>query len=135
MNHKSRTNQDPLIVAEGLADVLERENTALRAMDMLGATRLLGEKTAAVAALEAALDALADQAWDRPRVPADLRERLDGLAKENQRLLERALEVQGHVVSLIARAAAREVERQAPRYGADGAMAARPTPVAFLARV
>jgi len=132
MNHPTQTLRDPIIVAERLADVLGRENAALRAMDMVGATRLLEEKTAAVTELESLVTTAAGGV---ARMPQGLRERLDGLATENQRLLGRALEVQGHVVSLIARAAAREVERQAPRYGADGTMAARPAPVALLARV
>jgi hypothetical protein len=49
-------------------------------------------------------------------------------------LLERALEVQGRIVSLVAQAAAKEVERQAPGYGATGTVTARAAPVTLLAR-
>jgi len=118
---------DPVEAAERLAAVLKRENAALAALDLRGATAMLAEKQAAAAELLAALAG--------GGAPPPLHARLlRDLAGENRRRLEHAIAVQGRVIGLIARAL-RSAAPPAPRYGATGAMAAgRAAPVALSAR-
>lgn len=93
----------PLIVtARRLADLLDRENTALRSMNLRGATTLLAEKSAVVAELSAFVAPTGDS-FD-PDLRAMAR-RLDALAQENRRLLQRAIVAQKRVISIIVRAA------------------------------
>jgi flagellar biosynthesis/type III secretory pathway chaperone len=89
--------------AQRLADVLERENRALKSMDLPRAATLLHEKTAAIAALEASAKA-APASRDAALVP--VARRLDRLALDNKYLLERAIMAQQRVIGIIARAAA-----------------------------
>ena len=80
-----------------LAQVLRTENMALSLGDLESVARLLPEKTAAAAALLAALpDGVPD-----PEMAAVLRQ----LGTENGERLSLAIEVQGHVLELVARAA------------------------------
>jgi hypothetical protein len=83
MSQTNQTTHDPVMAAERLVDVLNRENAALRALDMQGAARLLAEKMDAVADLEAVLAAMADQPRNRTRMASGLRDRLSGLTSEN----------------------------------------------------
>ena len=90
--------------AHRLADVLARENAALKQMDFPAAIALVAAKEAA----------LADLARDAASVPADVRspavvalaQRLAGLAAEQRTLLDRAIAVQTRIVGIIARAVA-----------------------------
>jgi hypothetical protein len=102
----------PLIeAARHLADVLERENAALKAMDLRRATQLLPEKTAAIVALSAA-----DNAPDPDTL--SVASRLDNLALENRSLLERAIVAQRRVIGIVVRAAV--AASTGPAYGAAG---------------
>jgi hypothetical protein len=81
---------------ERLADVLARENAALKRMDLPAAVALVPQKEAALAEMTRTAPKAATQS------PA-LRT-LAGLAEENRVLLERAIEVQTRIVRLVARA-------------------------------
>jgi hypothetical protein len=119
-----------IVAARRLSEVLDRENTALKAMDIRRATALLPEKSAAIADLTASGEApgTADPARDL----AGIARRLEGLAAENRRLLERAIVVQQRVIGIVARAAASAA--RAPAYGAHGRMERVTRPLAFSAR-
>ena len=104
-----------MAVVNQLADVLDRENAALKAMDLPRAAGLLVEKTAAIADLTTAGDT-APASPDPALAP--IARRLDGLARENRRLLERAIIAQQRVIGIVVRAAA-SVAAQ-PCYGARG---------------
>ena len=110
-------------VAEVLASVLQEENAALLALDLPRAVALLARKHAAADALAAARvpAAAGTLAAAELGVLERMASRLDGLAAENRRLLERAIEVQREVMILLARAAPRRAA--APRYTAAGALA------------
>jgi hypothetical protein len=84
-----------------LADLLTQENDALKRLDFPSAVAL-------VAAKEAALAELTKQPRLRSIPPplASLGRRLDGLATENQALLERAIAIQTRIVRIVARACA-----------------------------
>ncbi len=125
----------PEFIAEalGLAELLERENAALAALDLAGAARLLPAKTAAVASFTAARD----RAKGAPlslAVAREITERLDAAADANRKLLDRAITVQGRVLATIARAA--RVQTAPPQYGARGrpAVSRSPGAVSFSAR-
>jgi hypothetical protein len=102
-------------VAGRLADVLERENAALRAMDLVRAARLLPEKTAAIAELAAFGETAVPP--PNPALTAAAR-RLDALTRENRQLLRRAIAAQQRVIGIIVRAAAGAVAD--PSYGTRG---------------
>ena len=114
---------------DALSAVLAQENAALTALDPRRAAGLLEAKRQAT-------DALARAGTLHPgALPSrTAAERLRDLALENRRLLERAITVQGRVIGIVARAAARPVA--APRYAAHGGMArvGRTGPVALSAR-
>ena len=107
---------------ESLADVLGRENAALKAGDTTRMRRLLEEKQAALLACERWLDS--DDGKGAGAVVADdaftaLKSRLDGLAEENQRRLRVAIAANQRLVESIAMA----VQSQAPggdAYACDG---------------
>ena len=83
-----------------LAETLEAENAALAALDLPRAAGMLADKRSAVAEFDAVRTAPApSEAAQR------MARRLQGLAMENKRLLERAIAVQGRVIGVIARAA------------------------------
>jgi hypothetical protein len=116
----------PLIeAARHLADVLERENAALKAMDLRRATQLLPEKTSAIAELSAA---------DKAPYPDTLSaaRRLDDLARENRSLLERAITAQRRVIGIVVRAAV--AASVGPAYGATGRRAHASGPMTLSTR-
>ncbi len=115
-----------------LCSVLAAENAALEALDLRAAAGLVGDKAAALAALEAARPAPGAAADPDLAAAAG---RLCALAEDNRRLLARAILVQGRVLATIARAC-RASAPPPPRYGARGALAAdrRPAAAALSAR-
>ena len=123
---------DLLAAAGRLVDVLRAENAALSALDLPGATALLPAKERAAAELTRAL------AQPRPAPgsgPArDAAVRLGELARENRRLLERAIHVQGQVIGTLARAAQQAGAQAAPRYGRQGSLASAGGGRAFSSR-
>jgi hypothetical protein len=104
--------------AQQLADLLERENDALKRMDFPSAVLLVPAKETALAAL-----------IKQPKLPAiqplatTLMQHVNAVAAENQMLLERALAVQTRIIRIVARAAARPAETA--HYNEHGA---RPQP-------
>jgi flagellar biosynthesis/type III secretory pathway chaperone len=118
-----------LMVAQRLADVLDRENDALRVMDLRRAVTLLPEKTAAIAELTAA-----EGAASGPPNPdlVSIAARLNGLAQENRQLLERAIGAQQRLIGIIVRAAASVAV--APNYGMQGQRAHLKSPLALSTR-
>ena len=124
-------SKDATRAAEGLAELLARENAALAAMDLPSATALVEAKRAAAEAFVAAqAKAVSSGAVAVP----DVVRRLGELASENRLLLERAMAVQQRVLAIIAEAAPR-VSAVAPRYGAAGGLVGARTalPVAIAA--
>lgn len=120
----------PLIVAaQRLADVLDRENDALRAMDLRRAVTLLPEKTAAIADLTASGESAFGPANPALVLTA---QRLDGLASENRRLLQRAIAAQQRVIGIVVRAAAAAAVE--PSYGGRGRQAHLTGPMALSTR-
>ena len=105
-----------LLAATRLERVLLAENAALASLDVLALPVLLPEKLAASQGLAAASH------QQLPRTPefTALALRLRDLARENRRLLERAIEVQGRVMRLVAVAARQASLSGAPSYGAAG---------------
>jgi hypothetical protein len=85
-----------LTATQRLADVLERENEALKRLDFPAAVALLPAKEAALAELTKSSVA--------PMKQTSVAQRLGALAAENQVLLERAIAVQTRIVRIIARA-------------------------------
>lgn len=116
------TDATMLDAANRLADVLERENAALAALDLAGAVAMLGAKEDAAASFA--------RAWENATPPADeaeqtalgpLAARLDAATRDNRGLLERGIEVQRRVLQVIARAIPRALLTQdAACYGAGG---------------
>ena len=129
------TAQTLLATAERLADVLAAENAALAAMDLPRAVALLPAKQEWADALLATGSISAADAPLRARIDA-CGQRLNILAEENRRLLDRALTVQARVIGVIARASRRELARQARAYGTHGGFVApsRPPAIAISAR-
>lgn len=128
-------NTPVIDAAMRLADILGRENAALRAMDMPAATALLVDKAQALAAFTAAGDADARVPEASRPTAETLAGNLRALVMENRRLLDIALHVQGRVLGLIARAAAQQTGHAAPRYGGGGTpMPSRPAAIAISAR-
>jgi hypothetical protein len=84
--------------AQRLADLLARENAALRRLDFLAAVALVPAKEAALAELEKLPQGSTSQ--------SGLGQRLSALAMDNQSLLERAIAVQTRIVRIVARASA-----------------------------
>jgi hypothetical protein len=112
-----------------LADVLTRENVALRAMDLPGAVALLPEKTAAIGDLVVSGATVTGE----PAPPLiALTRQLDGLAQENRRLLERAIAAQQRVIGIVVRALISV--RSEPSYGAKGWHGPRSRPMALSTR-
>ncbi|HEY7581020.1 MAG TPA: hypothetical protein VH855_25785 [Acetobacteraceae bacterium] len=108
-----------------LAETLEAENSALTGLDLPRAGAMLARKQRALADLAAA------QAHRTPHVAADrMARRLQALALENKRLLERAIAAQGRVIEVVARAAS---AADTPR-GYGGERGGRPTAFALSAK-
>jgi hypothetical protein len=124
-----------LMMAQRLADVLDRENDALRTMDLRRTVTLLPEKTAAIAELAAADEARSGRPTPGVVSVPDLVSvitRVDRLAVENRRLLERAIGAQKRVIGIIARAAASVAV--APGYGMNGRRDRLTRPMALSTR-
>ena len=98
--------------AKQLALVLRAENDHLAAGAPDLAARLLPQKQAATAALQAASPAAT--------IDLQLAATLRDLAEENRTRLAGAIEVQGRILEMVARAA-RLASPPPPRYGARGA--------------
>lgn len=98
-----------------LADALALENEALNSLDLARAAKMLSEKQRAADAF-IAVQAIASAGADQTEAARQLAERLGELARENRRLLERALAVQGRIVGILARA----TRPQASCYSARG---------------
>lgn len=81
--------------AERLAEILAKENAALKRADYVAAVALLPDKEAALAALTK---------LGPKGVAPELGRRVRGLAAENQALLEQAARIQGRLVRLIVQA-------------------------------
>ena len=125
--------EDLAAAAVRLAEVLAAENAALAALDLPRAGAMLAAKTRAADAFVAAQQAFRGPF---PGAGAVAPVRLRALAAENQRLLERAITVQGRVIGIIARALPRALrDPAATRYGAQGRVApARLSAFAISAR-
>ena len=95
-------SKDPEEAANRLADLLARENAALKRMDFSAAVALMPAKAAALA--EMTRDPLPPPANARSAALSALGQRLGGLAEENRILLERAIAVQTRVIRIVARA-------------------------------
>jgi hypothetical protein len=115
------TSKTLFAVATRLGAVLDRENAALTAMDLPRAAALLAEKAAAIADLTASGSHASG--LPNPGLLAIVRG-LEGLARENRRLLERAIMAQERVIGIVARAAVTVSVR--PSYGARGRRADGP---------
>lgn len=109
--------------ATRLRDVLAAENVALLALDVPAAAALLEEKLAASRGLAAAAAgrSAVRQTSEAASLAASLALRLRELAEENRVLLERAIQVQGRVLDMVARAARQGALQAGGRYGAGGA--------------
>jgi hypothetical protein len=112
--------QDALTqAATRLVDILQAENAELQAMDFKAAGRLLMAKQAATAELTAAQAAT----LHAPAGMRQLAQRLNELADENRKLLERAIAVQRRVLGTVVRAA--QTAASEPQYGPAGTPATR----------
>ena len=98
-----------------LADVLARENAALKDLDLPTAAALIPEK-------QAAIDALA-MSPAAPPLP-DRGQRLRTLVAENHALLERAIRVQTRVIEIVA--SAYKPAASTCTYGPSGEQTASP---------
>jgi hypothetical protein len=106
---------DVIAAAQQLADVLTRENEALKRTDYAAAVALTSDK-------ETALAALSQQAAPSA-IPNGLAARIRNLARENQDLLALAITVQTRVVQIVARA-----HTPPKAEGSYGSHAGRPLP-------
>lgn len=101
-----------------LADVLARENAALQALDVRLATALLPEKEAATARFQDVAKSAREQTGaDVDTEPAAAR--LLDAARENRRLLERAMLVQKRMLAIVVSAVPAAMP-QVGRYGTGG---------------
>jgi len=118
--------QDAMAAGAVLAETLEAENAALAVLDLPRAASLLDDKQRAVAGLaEARSASMPNDAGLR------MARRLQALAAENKRLLERAIAAQGRVIGVVAKAASASVTPSG--YGAARAVE-RPVALALMAR-
>src|SRR5690242_4931139 len=98
-----------IAAAVRLADTLAHESRALTAMDLAHAASLVDEKTRAMDAFLAAqaltrANGHVSHGAGRDAEAEQLAARLSELARENRRLLEHAIAVQGRVIGIVARA-------------------------------
>jgi hypothetical protein len=118
-------SDDAMMAGDRMAEALAEENAALSALDLPRAGAMVARKQRALADLAAA------QATRAPRDAAErMARRLQGLAIENKRLLERAIVAQGRVIGVIAQAAS---AAEPAGYGPARA-AARPRALTLSAR-
>ena len=128
---------DVVATATRLADAIAAENAALAAFNLRAAIAAGAGKQRAAEAFEGALRTQTGPIEPSRRQRAEtIGRHLAVLAKENRRLLERAITAQRRVMQIIARAGRREVAARTTCYGAYGApiAAARPRPMAISAR-
>ena len=93
-------SKDLIAAGTRLADTLETENAALAALDLPRAAGMLADKRRRSPSLPPR------RPQPAPREAAErMARRLQALAMENKRLLERAIAAQGRVIGVIARAA------------------------------
>lgn len=118
-----------LDAASAMAEALQAENAALASLDIGAAVQMYARKRDAAAALTAARATATPTAGQRQQAETLTRTLLD-LTRENKRLLERALYVQGRIMRTLARAAPRAFAAM-PRYRADGRIVAANRPLAF----
>ncbi len=97
--------------ARRLAALLREENSLLTAGNTTTAVQLLGEKHAAIEAFQSASPAVG--------IEPGLAKELRALTLQNRTLLAQAIEVQGRVLAMVARAA-RAARPGVVRYGAGG---------------
>ena len=117
-------SNDLIAAGTQLAATLEAENAALAVLDLPRAAGLLAEKQRAVAGFVGGQGVLPAAGAER------MVRRLQALAAENKRLLERAIAAQGRVIGIVARAAA---AAEAPAgYGATRGL--RPAAFAVVER-
>jgi len=108
--------QDLVDAANTLADVLVRENAALKRLDIPAAMALVAAKEAALLGVTKGRVPL--PVPERNPVVLALGRRVSGLVAENRALLERAIAVQTRVVGIIVRAAAPQPATR--QYAANG---------------
>ena len=123
--------QDLIVITGHLADLLEKENAALRAHQALEVRALLEEKTKLARAYEHGIKSLREAPQILAGADAELRERLrlvgsrlQELMDENAKLLKIAINVGRRVMDAFAEAV-KSVDKGAGTYGANGSMAAR----------
>jgi hypothetical protein len=119
----------PLETMRRLGEILELENAALAAMDLGRVTALLPMKAAATANLR--------EAGERSSKPTPetlaAAGRIDRLARDNRRLLERAIVAQQRVIGIMV-GAAQATRAREPAYGASGSLATATGPLALSTR-
>jgi len=125
MDPKNRAD-DLIVITDRLADLLERENDALKNHRNREIHELLDEKVTLSRVYETRMQAFSEQEGEFEGIDADVRERLirlgrkiDGLLDENARLLKVAIDANRRVVDMIAEAV-REAAPSAGTYGAKG---------------
>jgi len=103
---------DVIAALSHLADVLARENRALRDHDRAALKELTEEKATAARAYEAKVEAMKDAGEALAGIDDDLRQRLAGIGEratglmiENERLLRIAMETGRHLMEAIVNAA------------------------------
>lgn len=111
-----------------LAELLDRENAALAALDLPRAASMLADKQNAAAAFAVGQGGVEALQGTQRAAAEDTARRLQTLAAENRRLLERAIAVQGRLIGTIVRALP---PNAGPRYGARGGSGQQGRPVAY----
>ncbi len=119
-------NEDLVSIAIRLAEVLQRENTALAALDLARAASMVAEKRFASDAFALA-QSVTGELERQPKV-IEVATRLRGLAEENRQLLERAIAVQSRGIGVIVRATP---PTPTPRYAASGTLSRTVRPAAL----
>ena len=107
---------DLVAAANALADLLARENAALKRLDLSAAMAVVPAKEAALLSITSGR--IPAPAANRDPAMLALGRRISGLVAENRQLLERAIAVQTRVVGIIVRAAT--PPRSASQYAANG---------------
>ncbi len=125
MDVTSRIN-DLIVISTGLADLLTRENEALRGQRPKDVAALLADKTILCKAYETRFQGLANDDEALAEVDPNLRERLRGLGEkvmelteENARLLKIGMEANRRVVKSVAEAV-KTSRPSANTYSANG---------------
>lgn len=130
MDPTNRVN-DLIVITGRLADLLERENDALRNRRNKELNEILDEKVTLGRVYESRIIGLTEAADALDQVDPELRERLrgvgekvNGLIEENAKLLKIAIEANRRVVNLIAEAVKASVP-SAGTYSPTGAATAK----------